>query len=262
MAERRMFSKRITGSAAFLKMPSSSRLLYYDLGMNADDDGVVEAFNVLRTTGATEDDLKILVAKGFVIVLNDDLVSYITDWRENNKLRADRKIDSRYKDLLLKINPTVNLLVATERSDRKKNGEVLEIGRPRDSQWTVKGPHSLGQVSLGQDRLMIDRLYINYNKADFDFENFSQEDKNRLIQIMKKCELVEIDSSLLQEWQKNRFNFFRDIIFNIYFSNHKYALSNVNYQMFCSIENKCLEIENIENYFNYFKTALINKLIE
>ena len=47
MAKRRMFSQGITGSGAFLKMPSSSRLLYYDLGMSADDDGIVEAFNVL-----------------------------------------------------------------------------------------------------------------------------------------------------------------------------------------------------------------------
>lgn len=109
---------------------------------------------------------------------------------------------------------------------------------------------------------MIDRLYINYKKADFDFENFSQEDKNNLIQIMKKCELVEIDVAYLQDWQKNRFDFFRDVIFNIYFSNHKYILNNLNYSIFCLIENKCLEIQNIENYFNYFRTALINKLIE
>ena len=109
---------------------------------------------------------------------------------------------------------------------------------------------------------MIDRLYINYKKADFDFENFSQEDKNNLIQIMKMCELVEIDTKYLQEWQKNRFDFFRDIIFNIYFSNNKFILNRINYQMLCSVENKCIAAENIENYFNYFKTAVINKLIE
>lgn len=262
MAERRMFSKRITDSANFLKMPSSSRLLYYDLGMKADDDGVVEAFNVLRTTGATEDDLKILVAKGFVQVLNDDFVSYITDWRENNKLRADRKIDSRYKDLLLKMNPELKLLTATERSDRKKCGELLDMGRPRDDHGTTMGPHSLGQSRSGQDRIMIDRLYINYKKADFDFENFSYEDKHILNQIMKACELIEFNSEYWQEWQTNRFDFFRDIIFSIYFSSNRFILNKVNYQMLCAIETKCLDVENIENYFNYFKVALINKLTE
>lgn len=262
MAERRMFSKRITDSANFLKMPCSSRLLYYDLGMKADDDGVVEAFNVLRTTGATEDDLKILVTKGFVQVLNDDLVSYITDWRENNKLRADRKIDSRYKELLLKVNPELKLLVATERSDRKKCGELLELGRPMDDQWTTMGPHSLGQSRSGQDRIMIDRLYINYKKVDFDFENFSYEDKHFLTQIMEACDLTDVNIEYLQEWQKNRFDFFRDIIFSIYFSTSRFILNKVNYQILGVVESKCLEAEKIENYFNYFRTALINKLIE
>lgn len=79
MAERRMFSRAIIGSARFLRMPPSSRLLYYDLGMAADDDGVVEAFSVMRTTGATEDDLRVLASKDFVTVLNEDLVTYIRD---------------------------------------------------------------------------------------------------------------------------------------------------------------------------------------
>lgn len=100
MAERRMFSKTVTNSARFLRIPSTARLLYYDLGMAADDDGVVEAFTVMRTTGAAEDDLRVLAAKGFVRILNKDLVSFITDWRENNWIRADRKRPSVYADLL------------------------------------------------------------------------------------------------------------------------------------------------------------------
>lgn len=264
MAERRMFSKRVIDSANFLKMPSTSRLLYYDLGMKADDDGVVEAFNVIRTTGATEDDLKILVTKGFVQVLNEDLVSYITDWRENNKLRADRKIDSIYKDLLLQINPQIKLLNATERSDRKKFGEVIEVGRPRDNQWTSMGPHSLGQSSLGQDRLMIDRLYINYNKRDFDFENFLYEDKQNLTEILKNCELSFCDTlnNVFTESQIKRFEFLRDVLFDIYFSNNRFVLSKVNYQILCLIEDRCKGYENVDNYFNYYKTALINRIVE
>ena len=55
MAQRRMFSKRIIESAKFLKMPISCQALYFHLGMNADDDGIVEAFKVMRMTGSTED---------------------------------------------------------------------------------------------------------------------------------------------------------------------------------------------------------------
>ena len=90
MAARRMFAKAIIGSARFLRMPATARLLYYDLGMQADDDGIVEAFAVMRTTGASEDDLNVLVAKGFVRVLDDDLVTIIVDWKKNNYIQKDR----------------------------------------------------------------------------------------------------------------------------------------------------------------------------
>lgn len=103
MAERRMFAKSVIGSARFLKMPPTSRLLYYDLGMQADDDGVVEAFPVMRLTGATEDDLMVLVSKGFVYVLNEDLVTYISDWKRNNLIKKDRYSPSPYRELLVRL---------------------------------------------------------------------------------------------------------------------------------------------------------------
>ena len=104
MANRRMFSGAITNSAKFLRMPPSSRLLYYDLGMAADDDGVVEAFAVLRMTAAAEDDLKLLVAKGFLVVLDEDnLIMYINDWLTNNQIRRDRYQPSIYQELLVRV---------------------------------------------------------------------------------------------------------------------------------------------------------------
>ena len=133
MASRRMFSIRLINSARFLKMPISSQALYFHLGLMADDDGVVEAYNVIKSVGCTEDDLKILVAKGFVQVLNEDLVSYITDWNENNSIRADRKIDSIYKDLLVSINPDVKLL------EKRPRADVLK--KQMDNQWTTNGRH-------------------------------------------------------------------------------------------------------------------------
>lgn len=95
-----MFAKSVVGSGRFLRMPATSRLLYYDLGMEADDDGAVEAFGVMRKTGATEDDLAVLVSKGFVKMLNKDLVAYILDWGVNNQIRKDRYHESVYKDLI------------------------------------------------------------------------------------------------------------------------------------------------------------------
>ena len=156
MAQRRMFAVKIIDSAKFLKMPVSSRLLYYDLGMRADDDGVVEAFNVIRMTGATEDDLKVLASKGYIRVLNEDLVTFITDWTEHNKIRADRKIDSLYKDLILQVVPDVELLEAKERADRKLINDGTSHGQPMVG---------IGKDRLGKDRLGKDRLNISTSKA-------------------------------------------------------------------------------------------------
>ena len=176
MAERRMFSKRIIESARFLRMPASSRLLYFDLGMRADDDGVVEAYTVIRATGATEDDFKILVAKNFLKILNEDLVSYITDWSENNRIRPDRKIDSIYKGLLIQVLPDVELVEKRERADHKtskinysvqnvdekavnteqKNFSCMDWttnGQPTDNHWTTNGQHRIGKDRIGKDRI-------------------------------------------------------------------------------------------------------------
>jgi hypothetical protein len=98
MAQRRMFSKTITNSSQFLMMPQSSQNLYFHLGMNADDDGFCEHFTTMRMTDSKPDDLKILQAKNFINVF-DDRVLVITDWKENNYLRADRYTPSKYLEI-------------------------------------------------------------------------------------------------------------------------------------------------------------------
>lgn len=120
MATKRMFSLRIIDTARFMKMPISCQALYFHLALRADDDGVVEAYNVMRLLGCSEDDLRVLVAKKFVQVLNEDLVAYINDWTEHNSIRADRKIDSIYKELLISVNPDIQLVKKKQRADVKK----------------------------------------------------------------------------------------------------------------------------------------------
>lgn len=142
MASRRMFAKSITDSARFLRMPAAARLLYFDLGMQADDDGVVEAFTVIRTTGASEDDLKVLKNKGFVSILNDDLVAYICDWEVNNRIRKERHHPSIY----------INLL-----EQWKRDNQLSVTCQPDDNQLSVKRQPSdnqlSAQVSLGKASL-------------------------------------------------------------------------------------------------------------
>ena len=116
-------------------MPATSQNLYFHLVVNADDDGIVEAYSVLALTKANEDDLRVLVSKQFVYMLNEDLVAYIEDWLEMNYLRADRKKDSRYKPLLLQLRPDVKLIEAKERSDTKGGKKKCQhVDSPRTAQ--------------------------------------------------------------------------------------------------------------------------------
>ena len=95
-----MFSKSVVQSGRFLRLPPTARLLYYDLGMAADDDGVAEGFLVLRSTGASEDDLHALAARGFITVLNEDLVCCLNDWKRSNRIPKDRYHPSVYAALI------------------------------------------------------------------------------------------------------------------------------------------------------------------
>lgn len=90
-----MFSSQIVNSDGFLEMPISSQGLYFHLGMHADDDGFVTPRKVLRMIGAGDDDLKVLMAKGFVIPFDSGVI-VITHWRQNNYIQKDRYTPSIY----------------------------------------------------------------------------------------------------------------------------------------------------------------------
>ena len=98
MAERRMFSKAIIDSDAFLDMPISTRLLYFDLSMRADDDGFVNGpKKIIRMTGASDDDLRILIAKNFIIPFDSGVI-VIKHWKINNYIQKDRYKETIYKN--------------------------------------------------------------------------------------------------------------------------------------------------------------------
>lgn len=90
MAERRMFAKSIIDSDAFLDMPLSTQALYFHLSMRADDEGFVGNPKRIRgMIGASEDDLKLLIAKRFILAFPSGVV-VIKHWRIHNYLQNDR----------------------------------------------------------------------------------------------------------------------------------------------------------------------------
>ena len=149
IASRRMISTRIVTAAKFIKMPSTSQNLYFHLIIHADDDGIVEALPVLNLIRANEDDLRVLHSKGFITILNEDLVSFINDWLEHNKIRLDRKVDSIYLSLLLSVVPDAKI--------RLKEPDEIYVSQLTDKCQTDDGQMS-AQDSIGKDSIVQDRI--------------------------------------------------------------------------------------------------------
>ena len=150
-----MFSGAIVSSARFLQMGQTARLLYYDLGMHADDSGVVEAFTVMRMTSASEDDLRLLAAKGFIVILNAELVTYICDWDKNNAIRSDRRQPSMYEDLLAQYRSGEMLpyLCAESRlttNCQPADNQMTTTWQPSDNQTSTNCQPSIGKYSIGK----------------------------------------------------------------------------------------------------------------
>ena len=120
-----MFSKSIVLSDAFLDMPATTRCLYFTLNMFADDDGFVNSpKSIMRTCGASDDDLKVLVGKKFVIPFESGVI-VIKHWRINNYLRGDRYKPTKYTEekaeLIVEPNGAYKLDKAFEKPQTSNN---------------------------------------------------------------------------------------------------------------------------------------------
>jgi hypothetical protein len=95
-----MFTMKIVDSDAFLDMPLSTQCLYFHLNMRADDDGFISnPKRIKRLIGASDDDLKLLVAKRFVLEFDDGVI-VIKHWRMHNTIQKDRYTPTAYQDEL------------------------------------------------------------------------------------------------------------------------------------------------------------------
>ena len=108
MAKRRMFSVDIVDSDKFTDMPLSSQALYFHLGMKADDDGFVSSpKKVMKSISCSEDDLKVLLIKGFVHFFSTG-ICVIIDWKMNNYIQKDRYTKTIHFDELSQISSNAN----------------------------------------------------------------------------------------------------------------------------------------------------------
>lgn len=160
MAERRMFAKTIVDSDQFLDMPLSTQALYFHLSMRADDEGFINnPKKVLRMTGASGDDFKLLIAKRFIIEFESGVV-VIKHWRIHNYIQKDRFKRTMYQEekSLLKVKDNKSYTLDTTCI---QNVSSLET-----------------QVRLGKDRLD-NNMSISDEILDGDFEEVKPEPKKQ-----------------------------------------------------------------------------------
>lgn len=149
MADKRMFSKQIIDSDAFLDMPATARLLYYDLAMRADDDGFVNSpKKIMRIVGASNDDLSVLTLRKFIIPFDSGVV-VIKHWRIHNYIRKDTYHETNYTE------EKAMLDVKDNKAYTLKNGENKELV---DGSWTGRG-RSIDKIRLDKNSLVEKEIY-------------------------------------------------------------------------------------------------------
>lgn len=218
MAQRRMFSKEVTTSDLFVDMPSSSQLLYFHLGMEADDEGFIGNAKMLsRAYGSNNDDLKHLEAKGFIIAFPSG-VTVVKDWNLNNKIRKDRQKPTIYTE-------EKTLLSLDSKGSYLLGNQVSTIPQPNDNQMSAQD--RIGEVRLGKDSIGKDS--IDASQPNAFQEKSSGEDINSL--------LSEYLDSFIEFSSKNI---------------AKRAMAQVEFMKLSSEEKKQAVI-GAKNYFEWYK---------
>ena len=153
MAERRMFAKTIIDSDNFLDMSLSTQALYFHLAMRADDDGFINnPKRIQRMIGASDDELKMLIAKQYIIPFDSGVV-VIKHWRIHNYIRKDRKQPSTCEEvnqLQVDSQGMYELLPPCQPSDNQATTARRTPCQPSDNQATAKRST---QVSIGKDSI-------------------------------------------------------------------------------------------------------------
>ena len=162
MASKRMFNLSVIDTDAFLEMPLSTQALYFHLNMRADDDGFVGSPKIIcRTVGASEDDLKLLIAKSFIIIFDDGVI-VIKHWRMHNTLSVNRYKETNYienKSLLkIKENKAYTLSDGQPLNDTK----LIETGKRQ----TIDKQKTNNRRTIDEQKTNTDKNRIDKNSID------------------------------------------------------------------------------------------------
>lgn len=159
MAKKRMFSLNVLETDAFMDLPLSAQALYFHLCMRADDDGFIgNPKRITQNIGASIDDLKLLIAKRFVLVFEDGVI-VIKHWRMHNAIKSDRYIKTNFIE-------DYSLLQIKENGAYTLQKELP--GAQMERKWITNGSQmaqmrSVDKVSIDKDSLGKDKDSISDN---------------------------------------------------------------------------------------------------
>lgn len=188
MADKRMMSKSVIDTDMFLDMPASTQCLYFHMLLRADDDGFLKnAKTIMRTVGASPDDVKLLIAKQYLIPFDTGIMA-IKHWRIHNYIKKDRYKPTDCEEIkLLEVNEKGEYILAEpvrnqvgsnmEPQVRDRDRLEIEIGKDRDSRESSRKRNSANNSTTAAQKFKKPTLeelkaYIAENKYTFSAEAF------------------------------------------------------------------------------------------
>lgn len=187
-----MFSKTIVDSDAFLDMPLSAQALYFHLSMRADDDGFLNnAKKIQKAINASEDDLKILLLKRFVIAFDDGII-VIKHWRMNNYLRNDRHKPTVYQEELAMLEIKENGAYSLKIDDKNM------LGIPNDNQMTTQ--YRLDKNSIEENS--IDKYSNKPPLSPLEGETKEKTSKTDYVQMIRDRQFDKSLEEVIIEWYR------------------------------------------------------------
>lgn len=190
MADKRMMSKSVIDTDMFLDMPASTQCLYFHMLLRADDDGFLKnAKTIMRTVGASPDDVKLLIAKQYLIPFDTGIMA-IKHWRIHNYIKKDRYKPTDCEEIkLLEVNEKGEYVLAEpvrnqvgsnmepQDRDRDRDRLEIEIGKDRDSRESSRKRSSANNSTTAAQKFKKPTLeelkaYIAENRYTFSAEAF------------------------------------------------------------------------------------------
>lgn len=208
MAQKRMFSLQVVDTDTFMDMPTSAQALYFHLGMHGDDDGFVASpRKIARAAGCNSDDMRLLIAKGYVIQFENGVV-VITDWNINNTLKNDRYKETIYQNekSLLQLEKSGKYLL-----DSNMVPECIQGDSAMEPQHNITQLNQAEQSEAEGNR--VDKLPTPTKKAkknygEFGWVKLTDDEYNRLLNDLgeaevKRC-IAYVDESAQSTGNKNK----------------------------------------------------------